>query len=186
MRLKVKGDGGVAAMRALLTSTPSLMSELSEAMADEAVDLVAQCFDEQRDPYDKAWQPKKFDNGRAILVKTARLRRSFKKAKLGPSRWSVSSSTVYASAHQDPQPRLRWGGKKLPQRAMLPIAGRGLPPSWEKAFAAAVDASLRVHFSIGSFGGGGGMSMLAARFAGIKRGYSVRAIIRRAIRAASE
>lgn len=185
MRLVVKSDKGIAAMRSLLKDSPSVMSDMTEAMADEAVDLVAQCFAEQRNPYREPWPEKKVDDGRAILVLRGRLRRSFKKTRLGPTSFMVSSSVEYAGAHQDPQPRANWGGKRLPRRAFFPFSPRGLPKEWDKAFRDAIDASLRAHFSLGTFGGGG-MSALAARVAGVKRSLSIRAIVERAVRSASE
>jgi phage gpG-like protein len=180
--MTVKGDAGIAKMRQSLKDTRELMGELSEAMADEALELVASGFEKQENPYGDLWQKKKVDDGRNVLVgKTVRLRRGWHKVKVNATKWAIEPSVPYASAHQDPRPRPAWGGKSLPRRAMLPFGSRGLPESWKQAMADTVEAAMRLSFSLGSFGGGGGMSMLAAKMAGMKRSFSIRALVRKAV-----
>ena len=183
MRMTVKGDAGIAKMRQSMKDTRELLGELTEAMADEALELVAQGFEKQADPYGSLWKEKKVDDGRNVLVgKTVRLRRGWHKLKISATKWAIEPSVPYASAHQDPRPRPAWGGKSLPRRAMLPFGSRGLPESWKQAMADTVETAMKLSFSLGSFGGGGGMSMLAAKMAGMKRSFSIRVIVQRAVR----
>lgn len=181
MKVKVKGKGPIDQWRSALQAMPGIMSDLGEQMAEEAVDLIAEGFANQRDPYGQAWKPKKLDDGRSILVgKTTRLRRGWQKRRTGHTTWQVSSSVEYATAHQDPQARPKWGGKKLPRRMMVPSAARGLPPEWKKAFAAATREALRQQFK----SSGGKLGLVKYKIIGLKRRFNALAIIRKAFRQA--
>lgn len=186
MRLKVKtkGKDHLAEWEAAMRSAPELVEQMSEAAAEEALDLVAEGFQKQQDPYGTPWAPKKVDDGRPILVgETTRLRRGWHKRKTGKGKWTIAPSVEYAAAHQDPQPRPKWGGKKLPQRMMIPSKARGIPAEWQRRIQEALSEALSFHF-----GGGApkNLGFLAYKIIGLKRRFSLQAIVKRAIREATD
>jgi hypothetical protein len=140
---KVAVAGGSAGMR-----------ELSNLLAEEAVELIAEGFEKETDPYGKAWAKKRFPDGRQVLVgRTARLRRGWHKKNVTATGFSVAPSVDYAKYHQrgrgpvhaQPGKSLRFmvGGRAVfrksvgpaPARKMIPDRGR-LPSAWRRALIA--------------------------------------------------
>ena len=186
MKIKVKGDNKIDAWKAILKSAPEIVSVMSEQVAEEALALVNEGFAKQTDPYGKAWQEKKVDDGRSILVgKTTRLRRGWHKVKISESKWAIHPSVTYAAAHQDPQPRANWGGKRLPQRMMIPSKTRGMPIAWTKRIEETLGETMASQFSSNS-SGSANLGWIRYKIIGLKRRFSIQTIIRRAVREATK
>lgn len=184
-KLRVKGDDQLDAWRGILKSAPELVDQMGELAAEEALSLVAEGFQKQQDPYGDAWPEKAAPDGRSILVgETTRLRRGWHKVKGARGRWSIQPSVVYAAAHQDPQPRPKWGGKKLPRRMMIPSKARGMPPEWRRRIEEAMGEAMAFHFQ-SSGGSPKNLGVIAYKIIGLKRRFSVMAIVKRAIREAT-
>jgi phage gpG-like protein len=134
------------------------LKELSENLAEEALELVAQGFENERDPYGKKWQRKRFPDGRQVLVgKTARLRRGWHRKSVTAQGFQIAPAVNYAKYHQNgrgpitaaPGKMLRFmvGGKPVfrksvgpaPARKMVPGKGR-LPSAWRRSLLAVAKA----------------------------------------------
>ena len=180
MAVVIRGDfHKLKAWKQLFKTAPELMTPISEDGAEELLGKVQDGFRDQKDPYGQAWAPKKVPDGRAILVgETTRLRRGWHTERVGKKGFVIAPSVRYASAHQDPQPRAKWGGKALTRRAMIPY--RGLPASWKQALREVARDHLRRHFT--SSRSSNGPSMLAAKKAGFKRKFNPIALAKRVIR----
>lgn len=163
-----------------LGNSPKLLADMSAAMAEETITLIADGWRNQSDPYGDPWKPKKADDGRQILVgKTARLRDGWHVVKARRAGWTVAPSVDYASPHQDPKPRPAWGGKSLPRRMMIPTRGRGLPRSWSNAYGEVAAGHIESHFARG---GGQGVGFITGKIVGLKRRFNPMALVRRAVR----
>lgn len=190
MRGRVKGDFDVLeAWRRTLETAPALLTSMSASMAEETIGLITEGFRSETDPYGDTWTPKKRPDGRQTLSgKTARLRR-WHIVRSSKGGWTVAPTAAYAGAHQNPRRRPGWGQSPgsltaLPQRMMIPTRSRGLPPSWAAAYRETAVDTLRTHFAASSrAAGGGGMSFITAKIAGIKRSFNAMALVRRALRA---
>jgi phage gpG-like protein len=182
MAVVVRGNfGKLKGWREALKKAPELMVPISKDGAEELLGKVQDGFRAQADPYGAPWAPKKFDDGRAILVgKTTRLRRGWHVKAATRKRFVISPSVDYAAAHQDPRPRPKWGGKKLPRRAMVPY--RGLPKAWADSMREVVREHMREHFLKSSSSSRAGMSIVQAKLAGMKRKFNAIALIKRAVR----
>jgi phage gpG-like protein len=102
------------------------VTALSKNLAEEALNLVAEGFATQTDPYGQAWRAKKHSDGRAILVgRTARLRRGWKRKAFGPSGFRIGPSVPYAGFHQS-------GTRYMVARRMVPTKDM-LPSRWRRA-----------------------------------------------------
>lgn len=182
MSVSIRGDfGKLKRWKVSLKTAPELMVPISKDGAEELLGFVQDGFRAQADPYGVPWPAKKVDDGRSILVgKTTRLRRGWHVKAARRNRFIISPSVDYAAAHQDPRPRAKWGGKKLPRRAMVPY--RGLPPEWSRALKSVVREHMREHFLGGSKSSAGRMSLVQAKLAGTKRKFNAIALIKRAVR----
>lgn len=182
MSIVIRGDfHRLKAWAKMFEGTPELLKPMSKDMAEELLGKVQDGFRDQRDPYGQAWAPKKIPDGRAVLVgETTRLRRGWHVEKTNAHGFKIIPSVKYAIAHQDPQPRAKWGGKALPRRAMVPF--RGLPDSWKKDMKDVVRDHFKRHFTSARRAGGGGMSFLSAKLAGVKRSLNPIALAKRVIR----
>src|SRR5687768_17211456 len=116
-----------------MRTAPKALEDMSKALAEETITLIADGFREQRDPYGDKWTPKQAQDGRQTLVgQTARLKTGWHVQTASKRGFRVVPSVNYASAHQSPRPRARWGGKSLPRRMMIPTRDRGLPKAWAR------------------------------------------------------
>jgi len=134
-------------------------AELSEDLASASVDLVADGFDSESDPYGKKWLATA--RGGEILSDTGALKTSVKVKSFSPSRFVVDASVKYASTHQSgatikPKSKsvLRFKiGKqwvfaskvKIPARPFFP--NRKLPVSWLKEYVMVADELLEERLS---------------------------------------
>lgn len=109
-------------------------------LAQEALNLIAEGFAQERDPYRVPWAPKQRPDGRAILVRHGRLRRSFTRKQTGSTGFRIGSAVGYAGYHQS-------GTSRMVARRMVPVAGK-LPPEWAKAFREVITEILDDHFSL--------------------------------------
>lgn len=118
--------GNFNALRNLSTALKALPAKLrleaGKALGQEAMKQIADGFREERDPYERPWEPLKKRRGR-ILRDTGRLRNSFfvRPMLLG---FAVTSNVRYARFHQQ-------GTRRMPRRMMMP-SGR-LGPIWTDA-----------------------------------------------------
>ena len=187
MHVKVRGGSGVDDMRYLLKNAPELLSEMSQAVGNEALGLVLEGFNRQADPYGKPWEPKKVDDGRLVLHGyTTNLKRGWKLQQTKNNMVSLSPSVSYAAVHQEGFSGMvtREGTSyqlKIPQRMMIPSRAAGLPNEWMSQLKEAVEDAVK-SYAASAGGGGAGMSILAGKMAGLKRRLNIQAIIRRAFR----
>lgn len=183
MVLKTKGANNLASWREVMRTAPAMIGQLGEEAAHELLDLTLEGFRTSKNPYGEPWQQKKVDDGRRVLIgKTLQLRK-WSVVKKGNGRWSIQPSPTagdYAGAHQDPRPRARWGGKSLPQRMMIPSKARGLPPKWREQIEESIADS--IHALAGGSTGGAGIGMIGYKIIGLKRRFSLPAILKRAAR----
>lgn len=181
MAVTIRGDfRKLKGWKEALKKAPEVMTPISKVGAEELLGFVQDGFRAQADPYGVPWPAKKVDDGRAILVgKTTRLRRGWHIVAARKNRFVIAPSVDYAAAHQDPRPRAKWGGKKLPRRAMVPY--KGLPAPWKDALRDIAHEQLREHL-LGSRSRTGRMSMAQAKIAGLKRTFNPTALIKRAVR----
>jgi len=118
----------------------SLQRVISQNLAQEVLELIAEGFAQQRDPYGAGWRPKKRSDGRSILVRQGRLRRSFTLTRVNSTGFRIGSSVSYGSYHQT-------GTRRMVARKMVPDDGR-LPPSWERAIRKTITEILEDHFRL--------------------------------------
>lgn len=77
------------------------LRELADNLAEETLDLIAEGFQAETDPYGNKWKPKVFADGRQVLVgRTTRLRRGWKRKRVSARGFTVTASVVYAKYHQ--------------------------------------------------------------------------------------
>lgn len=98
------------------------LTALNKNLAEEALGLIADGFKSQSDPYGAGWKPKKKPDGRAILVRSGRMRASWHVSQVTARSFTVSSSVTYAPFHQG-------GTRYMDARRMVPGPGR-LPRRW--------------------------------------------------------
>jgi hypothetical protein len=143
------------AQRLANLSGQNAMTAVSSAMADAAIELIDEGFDQERDPSGRPWHEKVFPDGRAVLQgKSGNLRRSFYKKQVSSRGFDVASSDPKFAFHQGgtgkygphggriyPKKGKRLGFKVgghlygfasvagAPKRKMLPDAGKS-PGYW--------------------------------------------------------
>jgi phage gpG-like protein len=182
-RSSITGDTGkLAAWAKLAEAAPELLGAISESGAEELLNLVADGFRSETDPYGQGWQPKKRPDGRKTLSgKTSRLKK-FAKKRVDKNGFTIGPTVDYAAPHQNPKRGTR------PRRMMVPSKSRGLPRAWSKTLEELATEAMRQHFSTGggSAAGGGGMGFLTAKVAGIKRQLNIKSLIRKLANAASD
>ncbi len=91
----------------------TFMNAMSEALADETIEQIDQCFRYERDPYGRAWEPLKYRPSVSILDLTHKLRNSFRKIEVRPGRFIIQSDSEYAVHHQ-------YGTKTMAARKIVP------------------------------------------------------------------
>lgn len=109
-------------LRRLASGTPS--RELAARLMVTALHLVDEGFDQERDPYGRAWAALKYRTG-AILQLTGRMRAAWTGMLRGAG-FILRNSTDYAVHHQYGAPRAN-----VAQRAMMPDETRGVPVRWQ-------------------------------------------------------
>jgi hypothetical protein len=81
--------------------SPDAMRRLTNNLAEEAISLVLEGFQNETDPYGNKWQRKVFKDGRQVLVgSTTRLRRGWKRVRSDGRGFRISPSVIYAVYHQ--------------------------------------------------------------------------------------
>lgn len=156
MTIRIRDKGGsrqLSAWIAALKELPREMRAMPRDMAEEAVDLVKQTFENEADPYGAKWARLKYRSGR-ILQKTGGLKSSVNVATSGRG-FTVSIARSYGAYHQT-------GTRRMPRRAMLPF--RGMPLAWKSAFAEVAEE--RIGRKIASAGKGGSGGRIASRGSG--------------------
>lgn len=138
------GFGRLHVILAALTTKGA--ERIVRAMAREAVSQAKACFRESRNPYGEPWAPLKRRSGKP-LIKTGRGRASLAVQNVTATGFRIGTNVGYMHVHQNGfdgaitrKPHLRTlqaaavaklvrGGQfrlRIPQRAFLPIRGRGL------------------------------------------------------------
>lgn len=120
-----------------LRASDRVLRSVAKNMAEEALDLVAQGFADEKDPYGRAWAKLKVRRGK-ILQDTARLKRSWHRVKLSETGFTIAAGASYATFHQA-------GTKRMAARKMVPDGGN-LPASWRAAMLEAAHEVLAEHF----------------------------------------
>jgi phage gpG-like protein len=123
----------------LLRSGEALAGEVTERMSDRMLELVAEGFEQERDPYGDWWEPKKRDDGRKILHGRTGKLRQFVSVPYGKGRFILAPGAEYGAFHQAPR-----DGR--PKRLMVPSAERGLPREWSERLSKQALESMRTHF----------------------------------------
>ncbi len=114
------------------------LKELSANLAEEALELVAQGFQDQADPAGRDWKQKKIDDGRSILVgRTARLRRGWHRKRASARGFTIGPAVDYAKYHQG-------GTSRMVARKMVPDGT--LPSKWKQALEGIAQAYFRDYF----------------------------------------
>lgn len=121
--------------------------------AEEVIDLIKKGFRDEQDPYGRRWKKRRRETtktaGRKVLSgETSRLKAGWKRTRLGPGGFRVSSSVEYAPHHQNPR-KGRGGKLKRAQRMMVPSSRRKLGKRWSKALREAATDALEVYFTKG-------------------------------------
>jgi hypothetical protein len=108
--MKVEFSGSTVELRGLAkrlrgASSSQTLREFADNVGEEVIDLIAQGFELEVDPYGEAWKkPKVIDDGRQLLVgKTANLRRRWHAISINPDEIRIgpsADSTEYAKYHQ--------------------------------------------------------------------------------------
>ncbi len=113
--------------REIRAMTKAARGAVVDAVAAEAVSLVAIGFETSTAPDGSPWAPLKARDGRP-LRDTGRLMSSVTSAravKKTPRGFRLGTNVAYAGYHQE-------GTRTAPARPFLP--GASLPPAWEQAF----------------------------------------------------
>jgi hypothetical protein len=175
MKIRANGDSKrLQEWQKALKSTNQLLQAMSRDLAEESIGLIRDGFRGQHDPYGKAWQKKKRDDGRAILTgKTSNLRTGWHVTRATRGGFTVAPSVRYAVHHQFGAPRA-----KIPKRMMVP--GKGpLPPTWKSAFEESTQELLAAHFGGTRRPPARGASFITAKIGGLKRRFNAAALLRK-------
>lgn len=149
----LRGDfAGLSLLRRtmLRAGSPAFRKGVNAVLAQEAMTLIAEGFEQGADPYGTPWLPVdrrpkaagRARNGRFTAARgagglplqvTGNLKNGFHPV-YTEAGFTIDSSVIYAAIHQFSG----WAGRNrasfIPQRAMLPLVERGLGPKWTKAF----------------------------------------------------
>jgi phage gpG-like protein len=120
-----------------------ILKIINQNLAEEAIELVKQGFEDEKDPFGSPWAPLKRRTGR-ILQDTARLKNSFNRPSATSSDaggFRIGTNVQYAVHHQFGAPKA-----KLPKRMMLPTGE--LPEAWVDKFQKTADEILTDLFKI--------------------------------------
>lgn len=100
MTIRISGDFGIFQEFAdkLETIGDQGKQAILKSMAEESLDLVAEGFDKERDPYGGKWK----DNvrGGEVLRDKGHLRKGWKRSRLTANEFTISPSVFYAAVHQ--------------------------------------------------------------------------------------
>lgn len=181
MKIRANGDSKrMQEWQKALKSTNRLLEEMSRSLAEESIGLIRDGFRGQHDPYGKAWQKKKIDDGRAILTgKTSNLRTGWHVVKTSRGGFTVAPSVRYAVHHQFGAPKA-----KIPRRMMVPGKGR-LPQTWRDAFNEATQELLAAHLGGTRRPPARGASFITAKIGGLKRRFNAAALLRKLMKKAA-
>lgn len=140
MSVKISGDfAQLNKWAKQIAAAPKVLAKASAHMAEEALDLVREGFENERAPSGSKWAPLKSRKGK-ILQDTARLKNSFHRRAVSKNGFTIATGVKYASAHQKGVP-----SRNLPARPMTPSSGR-LPDRWLKQLLETASEVLSDHF----------------------------------------
>lgn len=185
MPVRIRDKGGFAALESWQQALKSLSQEMRAMprdMAEEAIDLTKQTFENEADPYGVKWKPLVLRSGRTLQL-SGGMKSSIHAARSGKG-FTIGIAKAYAGFHQlgtgpikakrgKALGPMKPGGlffrstKGVPRRPMIPF--RGMPPKWSEAFQEVAEerigAKLTKKRTGGSkrtaAGGGGGSRALA-------------------------
>jgi hypothetical protein len=105
--VRIKLRGSTVALRKYASKireagSDGVLRRFSDNMAEEALDLIAEGFKTETNPYGIKWRPKVFGDGRQVLVgNTTRLRRGWHRKFVGANGFIVAPSVEYAKYQQE-------------------------------------------------------------------------------------
>lgn len=109
------------------------IEQLTQVLVDETLKLTRENFDKKQNPAGIPWRRRKQDKPWPLMVKTGKLRGSFRRG-----RGSGKTATVIS---MDPKSKFhQYGTKKMPRRQMLP--GSFIPPRYSRAYVKAIRRKL--------------------------------------------
>lgn len=80
-------------------ASPQFHSQLAKEVAETTLDLVDDGFESESSPYGKAWAKKKEPDGKKILERSGKLRRSIKAKSTSASQLVFKADTPYSGYH---------------------------------------------------------------------------------------
>ena len=131
-------SGNFGALRQLsrkLRDAPRALEAFAKDGCEETLNLIGEGFKAGTDPYGRSW-----DAPNNLKIK-GRIR-SYARSSVSAQGWEVHATDGKAIWHHAPRPRAAWGGKALPTRLQVPIAGRGMPAKWRARFIDLADEHL--------------------------------------------
>lgn len=127
--------GRIKEIKKKLRHMPRFLERVIQKEAKLTRRMISEGFDKSQDPYGRAWKQTKQPN--KILVKTTRLRRSFRVTPLGRKSMMIRTGVFYAKFHQ-------YGTRYIDVRKMIPEPGR---PStkWKRRWVKLLDRELKAY-----------------------------------------
>lgn len=120
-----------------VATAPDVLDDIGENLGEEAIELVKEGFENERDPYGKPWAKLKRRTGR-ILQDTGRLKGSYNRVYANRTGFKIATGVKYAQYHQR-------GTARMVARRMVPNAT--LPAEWRKRFVEVAGLVLEAHFT---------------------------------------
>jgi hypothetical protein len=107
-------------------ASASVAFEVSEQMANRTLGFIAQEFEQERDPFNRRWSPKKRPDGRKILRGETNRLIQWRKTYVNQHGFKLSTPAPYFRYHQT-------GTRRMVARKILPTGTR-LPAVWSSEF----------------------------------------------------
>jgi hypothetical protein len=118
----------------------ALHDDAPEVLAETALELVRQGFDESREPDGFPWAD--VLRGGKPLIDTGTMQGLWHVTHAGRGTFGIASGVTYSQYHQDGTTNAD-GSTRIVPRKMVPDDGSEMPRAWEDAFAADLDAILK-------------------------------------------
>jgi phage gpG-like protein len=113
------------------------LEAVSKNLCEEAINLIKEGFDVERDPYGQSWQPKqRYDGRKTLSGPTSRLKGGWHRQEMDATGFTVAPSVKYAAYHQR-------GNPSLPRRMVVPDDALGLPLAWQRRFEETAEDTLK-------------------------------------------
>lgn len=116
--MPIEGDfAGLEQLENLLrwAESDNMRIDLSDHLGHKALELVQEGFAKEQDPYGTSWEPKKYHNGRKILVASGDMQASYE-VDIKKDGFRITNDVPYAGFHQS-------GTDHMPARKTIPDDG---------------------------------------------------------------